>query len=49
MNHILNPRAVRALSAALLAVLLGLVAADCGSSEGGYYQGGNDSAPNWRK
>jgi hypothetical protein len=46
MSTVLNPRAVRALSMALLALLLAGVAADC--DEGGMYQGGSDSAPEYR-
>lgn len=48
MTHIIGRRAARMLSAALLALLLGGVAADC-SGEGGMYQGGSDSVPGWRK
>lgn len=48
MNHILTPRAARLFAAALLALLLGGVAADCGG-EGGMYQGGGDSEPGWRR
>jgi hypothetical protein len=46
MSTILNPRAVRALSMALLALLLAGVAAQC--DEGGMYQGGSDSSPRYR-
>ncbi len=48
MSTILNPRAVRAVAMALLALLLAGVAADC-SGEGGMYQGGSDSAPRYRR
>jgi hypothetical protein len=46
VTHLMTPRAVRALAAVLLAVLLG-VAAGC-SSTGGMYQGGSDSVPGYR-
>ncbi len=48
MQNIIGPRAWRALAAALLALALGGLAADC-SGEGGMYQGGSDSVPGWRK
>lgn len=49
MIKTLSPRAVRLFAAALLAVLLAGVAADCSGPTGGMYQGGSDSEPGWRK
>jgi hypothetical protein len=49
VNHALTPRAMRALAAALLAVLLSGLAFGCTAPEGGMYQGGSDSEPGWRR